>query len=113
MWSMFALETGFSILITIAAWNEFGAGWGDPDTLGMVDWAWLPMPALNAICKSGRLHTCAADPDCDYSVAAMAQGFYVWRIWSLTSRRLWLPVLIGCVSALTVLEPGQHDLTCR
>ncbi|KAJ7454341.1 hypothetical protein B0H11DRAFT_2287980 [Mycena galericulata] len=79
VWSMFALETGFSILITIAAWNAFGPGWGDPDTLGELDWTWLAMLALNAI------------------LAAMAQGFYSWRIWILTNRRLWLPILIGCV----------------
>ncbi|KAJ7439015.1 hypothetical protein B0H11DRAFT_2103067 [Mycena galericulata] len=79
VWSMFVLETGFSILITIAAWNAFGPGWGDPDTLGELDWTWLPMLALNAI------------------LAAMAQGFYSWRIWRLTNRRLLLPVLIGCV----------------
>ncbi|KAF7343100.1 hypothetical protein MVEN_01740400 [Mycena venus] len=79
VWSMFVLETGFSILITIAAWNAFGPGWGDPDTLGELDWTWLVMLPLNAI------------------LAAMAQGFYSWRIWSLTNRRLWLPILIGCV----------------
>ncbi|KAJ6537947.1 hypothetical protein B0H19DRAFT_1270325 [Mycena capillaripes] len=79
VWSMFILETGFTILITIAAWNAFGPGWGDPDTLGGIDWTWLPMLFLNA------------------TLAAMAQGFYSWRIWSLTNRRLWLPILIGCV----------------
>ncbi|KAJ7041433.1 hypothetical protein C8F04DRAFT_1253125 [Mycena alexandri] len=76
---MFMLETGFSILITIAALNAFGSGWGDPDTLREIDWTWVPMLALNAI------------------LAAMAQGFYSWRIWILTNRRLWLPILIGCV----------------
>ncbi|KAF8144066.1 hypothetical protein K438DRAFT_2029318 [Mycena galopus ATCC 62051] len=79
VWSMFVLETGFSILITIAAWNAFGPGWGDPDTLGELDWTWVVMLALNAI------------------LAAMAQGFYSWRIWILTNRRLWLPILVGGV----------------
>ncbi|KAJ7254143.1 hypothetical protein C8J57DRAFT_1722164 [Mycena rebaudengoi] len=79
VWSMFVLETGFSILITIAAWNAFGPGWGDTDTLGELDWTWLLMLPLNAI------------------LAAMAQGFYSWRIWILTNRRLWLPIIISCV----------------
>jgi hypothetical protein len=48
---MFVLETGFSILITIAAWNAFGPGWGDTDTLGELDWTWLLMLPLNAICQ--------------------------------------------------------------
>ncbi|KAJ7306937.1 hypothetical protein DFH08DRAFT_1053911 [Mycena albidolilacea] len=78
VWSMFVLETGFSILITIVAWNAFGPGWGDPDTLGELDWTWLAMLPLNAI------------------LAAMAQGFYSWRIWILTNQRLWLPTPPKC-----------------
>ncbi|KAJ6495010.1 hypothetical protein DFH09DRAFT_1103873 [Mycena vulgaris] len=62
------------------AWNMFGPGWGDPDTLGELDWTWLVMLPLNAIS------------------AAMAQGFYSWRIWSLTNRRLWLPISIGGIT---------------
>ncbi|KAJ7698308.1 hypothetical protein B0H17DRAFT_1129832 [Mycena rosella] len=50
VWLMFVLETGFSILINIAAWNVFGSGWGDPETLGELDWTWLVMLPLNAIC---------------------------------------------------------------
>ncbi|KAJ6484195.1 hypothetical protein C8R45DRAFT_1214989 [Mycena sanguinolenta] len=84
VWSMFALETVFTVLITIGAWNAFGAGWGDPDTLAELDWTWLVMIAVNAV------------------LAAMAQGFYSWRIWSLTNRRLWFPILIGCVMLTTV-----------
>jgi hypothetical protein len=48
---MFVLETGFSILITIGAWNAFGPGWGDLDTLGELDWTWLVMLPVNAICQ--------------------------------------------------------------
>ncbi|KAJ7637823.1 hypothetical protein B0H17DRAFT_1216951 [Mycena rosella] len=90
---MFVLETGFSILITIAAWNAFGSGWGDPDTLGELDWTWLVMLPLNAI------------------LAAMAQGFYSWRIWSLTNRRLWLPILIGCVMLTQVMAAFYSGMT--
>ncbi|KAJ7123132.1 hypothetical protein C8R44DRAFT_785360 [Mycena epipterygia] len=78
VWSMFTFETVFTIFTTIAAWNAYGPGWGDTDTLLIIDWAWEPLPALNGV------------------LAAMAQSFYIWRIYSLT-RKLWLPIIIACI----------------
>ncbi|KAJ7758181.1 hypothetical protein DFH07DRAFT_772647 [Mycena maculata] len=78
VWSMFTLETIFTIFTTIAAWDNYGPGWGDTETLFVIDWSWAPLPVFNCI------------------LAAMAQSFYIWRIWRLTNKR-WLPVLIGCV----------------
>ncbi len=49
---MFILETGFTILINIAAWNDYGPGWGDIETLSVFDWSWDPLPPLNGFCKS-------------------------------------------------------------
>jgi len=77
VWSMFTLETVFTIFCTIAAWNEFGVGWGDLNTLVVIDWSWEPLPALDSI------------------LAAMAQCFYMWRIYRLTQKR-WLVAIICC-----------------
>ncbi|KAJ7194352.1 hypothetical protein GGX14DRAFT_679195 [Mycena pura] len=79
VWSMFLLETVFTLFITIAAWNAYGPGWGDVDTLTIIDWSWDPLPGLNGI------------------LAGMAQSFYIWRIWRLT-KKPWIPVFIACVS---------------
>ncbi|KAJ7045925.1 hypothetical protein C8F04DRAFT_1066721 [Mycena alexandri] len=78
VWGMFILETVFTLFITIAAWNQYGLGWGDTDTLVIIDWAWEPLPALNGV------------------LAGIAQSFYIWRIWSLT-KQLWVPIIIGLV----------------
>ncbi|KAJ7437355.1 hypothetical protein B0H11DRAFT_1936004 [Mycena galericulata] len=86
VWSMFTLETVFTIFMTIAAWNAYGPGWGDLETLLFVDWSFEPLPALNSI------------------LAAMAQSFYVWRIWTLSSRKIWLPIaIIGSVMLTQVV----------
>ncbi|KAJ7761122.1 hypothetical protein B0H16DRAFT_560326 [Mycena metata] len=78
VWGMFILETVFTLFITIAAWNQYGLGWGDTDTLVIIDWSWEPLPALNGV------------------LAGMAQMFYTWRIWSLT-KQPWLPAIISLV----------------
>ncbi|KAF7348028.1 hypothetical protein MSAN_01755200 [Mycena sanguinolenta] len=78
VWSMFFLETVFTLLITIAAWNDYGPGWGDIDTLSIFDWSWDPLPPLSGF------------------LAGMAQSFYIWRISKLTKKR-WVLVLIASV----------------
>ncbi|KAJ7045905.1 hypothetical protein C8F04DRAFT_453434 [Mycena alexandri] len=83
VWAMFLLESIFTLFCTIAAWNQYGPGWGDTDTLVIIDWSWEPLPALNGV------------------LAGVAQSFYIWRIWSL-SKKLWLPVMIGLVMATQV-----------
>ncbi|KAK0189830.1 hypothetical protein F5146DRAFT_641876 [Armillaria mellea] len=79
VWSLFLLETVFTIFTTIAAWHTFGAGWGDPDALTIVDVAWEPLPALNGF------------------IAAMVQSFYVYRIWTLT-KNVWLALVVEAVA---------------
>ncbi|KAJ7761120.1 hypothetical protein B0H16DRAFT_1719816 [Mycena metata] len=76
VWSMFLLESIFTLFTTIAAWNQYGPGWGDTDTLLTIDWAWGPLPALNGI------------------LAGMAQSFYIWRIYSL-SKSIYAPIFIA------------------
>ncbi|KAJ7045927.1 hypothetical protein C8F04DRAFT_1066727 [Mycena alexandri] len=78
VWTMFFLESVFTLFTTIAAWNQYGPGWGDTDTLLIIDWAWGPLPALNGV------------------LAGMAQSFYIWRIYSL-SKSIFLPIFIGLV----------------
>ncbi|KAK0201050.1 hypothetical protein DFS33DRAFT_1099023 [Desarmillaria ectypa] len=75
VWSLFLLETVFTIFTTIAAWHTFGTGWGDPDALTKIDVSWEPLPALNGF------------------IAAMVQSFYVYRIWTLT-KNAWLALVI-------------------
>ncbi|KAJ7187273.1 hypothetical protein C8R46DRAFT_1207232 [Mycena filopes] len=91
VYSMFAVETLFTLFTTIAAWNQYGPGWGDPRTLSVIDWAWDPLPALNGV------------------VAAIAQSFYLWRVWSLT-RRMWMPILIGCVMVTQLVASFYYGI---
>ncbi|KAF9010320.1 hypothetical protein BDZ89DRAFT_511250 [Hymenopellis radicata] len=83
VWSMFLVETIFTIFMNIGAWNQYGPGWGDVETLLFLDWSWKPLAELNAI------------------LAGMAQTFYVWRIYRLT-KSIWLPVLIQAVSLMQI-----------
>ncbi|KAJ6490127.1 hypothetical protein C8R45DRAFT_1097081 [Mycena sanguinolenta] len=76
VWVMFFFETLFTVLMTIAAWNMFGNGWGDPNVILQFNWTWGILPLLSGV-HSG-----------------MAQGFYIWRIWHLT-KQLWIPVPIA------------------
>ncbi|KAK0463048.1 uncharacterized protein EV420DRAFT_1732172 [Desarmillaria tabescens] len=81
VWSLFLLETVFTICTTIAAWHTFGTGWGDPDTLTTIDVSWAPLPALNGF------------------IGAMVQSFYVYRIWTLT-KSAWLALTIEAVALM-------------
>ncbi|THU99418.1 hypothetical protein K435DRAFT_964429 [Dendrothele bispora CBS 962.96] len=91
VWVVFLLETVFTIFMTIAAWNQYGDGWGDVDSLLIIDWSWEPLPALNGV------------------LAGLAQGFYIWRIWSLTNK-LWLPFLISLVSIMQVVVSFYYGI---
>ncbi|KAJ7749317.1 hypothetical protein DFH07DRAFT_557709 [Mycena maculata] len=95
VWTMFVLETVFTVFMTIAAWNAYGPGWGDPDTLSVVNWSYEPLPALNSI------------------LAALAQGFYVWRIWTLSVRKMYIAlpiVVIGGVMLTQVVAAFYYDI---
>ncbi|KAF7341673.1 hypothetical protein MSAN_02065500 [Mycena sanguinolenta] len=80
VWVMFFFETLFTVFMTSAAWSMFGSGWGDVNILLQLNWSWGLLPLVSGI------------------LSALAQGFYIWRIWHLT-RKLWWPVPI----ALTVV----------
>ncbi|KAF9030685.1 hypothetical protein BDZ89DRAFT_659463 [Hymenopellis radicata] len=78
VWTLFFLETVFTVFMTIAAWNTFGSHWGDTEAILVLDWSWTPLPPLSSF------------------MGGMAQTFYAWRIYCLT-RSFWLPVIIELV----------------
>ncbi|KAJ7770633.1 hypothetical protein B0H16DRAFT_1516131 [Mycena metata] len=78
VWTIFVLETLFTFFTIIGAWLFFGQGWGDTELLTHFDWSWAPLPFFNGI------------------IETLAQGFYVWRIWSLT-KSIWMPIIISLV----------------
>lgn len=79
VWVMFIIETIFTVMTTIAAWNNFGPGFGDINTLIVIDWSWDPLPELNGF------------------IACMAQSFYIWRIYMLT-KNIWIPAALETIS---------------
>ncbi|KAJ7027572.1 hypothetical protein C8F04DRAFT_1122035, partial [Mycena alexandri] len=77
VWVMFFFETFFTVLMTIAAWNMFGTGFGNESELTVrFNWTWGTLPMTSGC------------------ISALAQGFYIWRIWHLTNS-LWLPIPIA------------------
>ncbi|KAJ6493041.1 hypothetical protein C8R45DRAFT_1135949 [Mycena sanguinolenta] len=58
----------------------FGVGWGNPEILNEVGWAWFSVPILGSI------------------IASVGQIFFAWRI-SVIGKSLHVPILIALVSA--------------
>ncbi|KAJ6474827.1 hypothetical protein C8R45DRAFT_1010637, partial [Mycena sanguinolenta] len=83
VWVVLFFETCFTALMTVAAWNMFGSGWGHVEVLLQLNWSWGLLPFVSGV------------------LSTLAQGFYIWRIWHLT-KQFWWPVPI----ALTIL--GQY-----
>ncbi|KAK0236754.1 hypothetical protein EDD85DRAFT_834808 [Armillaria nabsnona] len=81
VWFIFLLELIFTIFSTIAAWDQYGPGWGDVNSILLIDWAWEPLPSLNG------------------TISAMVQTFYVWRIYNLT-KNIWISVFIELVAIM-------------
>ncbi|KAK0201033.1 hypothetical protein DFS33DRAFT_1356566 [Desarmillaria ectypa] len=79
VWFIFILELVFTIFSTIAAWNQYGPGWGDINSILLIDWSWEPLPSLNG------------------TISAMVQTFYVWRIYNLT-KNIWISLFIEVVA---------------
>ncbi|KAK0472435.1 hypothetical protein IW261DRAFT_1665062 [Armillaria novae-zelandiae] len=79
VWFIYALESAFTILSTIAAWHQYGPGWGDINSLLFFHWSWEVLPSLNG------------------TISALVQTFYVWRIYNLT-KIVWIPLLIELVA---------------
>ncbi|KAF7349378.1 hypothetical protein MSAN_01727600 [Mycena sanguinolenta] len=58
--------------------RTFGAGWGNPDILNEVGWAWFSVPILGSI------------------IASVGQIFFAWRI-HIIAKSLYVPILIALI----------------
>ncbi|KAJ6493042.1 hypothetical protein C8R45DRAFT_927837 [Mycena sanguinolenta] len=65
----------------------FGAGWGNPQVLDDIGWAWFSVPIL------GSLITLIPE-----LVASVGQMFFAWRIY-IIAKSLYIPILITLVTA--------------
>ncbi|KAJ7039913.1 hypothetical protein C8F04DRAFT_1085313 [Mycena alexandri] len=91
VWTIFFFETAFTFFTTCGAWLLFGQGWGNTDTLSQFDWSWAPLPVFNGI------------------IEALAQSFYIWRIWSLTNS-IWMPIVISLVMLVQVVAVFYYGI---
>jgi len=60
----------------------FGEGWGNPEFLDNVGWAWFSVPILGS------------------AIASAGQMFFAWRIYIISNKNLWVPSVIAVVTAL-------------
>ncbi|KAF9008576.1 hypothetical protein BDZ89DRAFT_1078919 [Hymenopellis radicata] len=79
VWLVFLTQTLFIICLTIGAWKIGGPGWGDVDTLLVLDWSFCALLPLVIV------------------LSIMVRGFYAWRIRCL-SGRFFIPLAICCVA---------------
>ncbi|KAF9043811.1 hypothetical protein BDZ89DRAFT_217037 [Hymenopellis radicata] len=91
VWSLFFLETLFTVCMTIAAWKTFGSSWGDVNAILVFDWSWCPLPALSSF------------------MGGMAQSFYAWRIYRM-SKSIWLVGLIELVMLMQLTATFHFDI---
>ncbi|KAF8219904.1 hypothetical protein L208DRAFT_1448443 [Tricholoma matsutake] len=79
---VFGFEVAFTLFTLINAWAAFGTGWGDVNTLMYQHWSLVPLAPLNGI------------------IASMVQFFFAYRIFKLTTRGVWLAIIICAVSTI-------------
>ncbi|KAJ7118907.1 hypothetical protein C8R44DRAFT_854007 [Mycena epipterygia] len=65
--------------------RAFGAGWGNPEVLDEVGWAWFSVPVLGSI------------------IACAGQMFFAWRIYIIANNSACIPAVIATV---TVVQLG-------
>ncbi|KAF8895505.1 hypothetical protein BD779DRAFT_1668768 [Infundibulicybe gibba] len=80
VWTLFVVETVLIICGSMSTWNAVVGGWGDVNTLELIDWP----TALISFLLSG--------------VASSIHIFYSWRIWKLR-KSIIFPIIIITVSA--------------
>ncbi|KAJ7850089.1 hypothetical protein B0H13DRAFT_2401773 [Mycena leptocephala] len=89
---VYKLTVGFivvaEIMQTLGATHDafvvFGKGWGNPEMLDLIGWAWFSCPIVGA------------------TIASVSQLFFAWRI-SILGNNLYIPALIA---AVTVVQFG-------
>ncbi|KAJ7088147.1 hypothetical protein C8R44DRAFT_819552 [Mycena epipterygia] len=62
--------------------RSFGSGWGNPEVLDEVGWAWFSVPILGSI------------------IASAGQMFFAWRIYIIGNKSVFIPTVIATVSAV-------------
>ncbi|KAJ7604815.1 hypothetical protein DFH06DRAFT_1150870 [Mycena polygramma] len=87
--------------------DQYGSGWGNINTLTVIDWSWIPLAVLNPI------RTSRDNIPNSFFVSRLQSGRFwrgkktnIWRIWEV-SKRLWLCVIIGLVM-LTQVTAGCY-----
>ncbi|KAK0203734.1 hypothetical protein DFS33DRAFT_827461 [Desarmillaria ectypa] len=93
VWSLFILETTFVFISTLTAWNTFGLGWGDTHTLFFLGTSFGALPVLSGI------------------ISFMTQNFYLWRIWTMKMRNLFIIIGIETVSLVQCIFAIYYGIT--
>ncbi|KAJ7088145.1 hypothetical protein C8R44DRAFT_751976 [Mycena epipterygia] len=62
--------------------RSFGAGWGNPEILDEVGWAWFSVPILGS------------------TIASAGQMFFAWRIYIISNKSVFIPTVIAIVTAV-------------
>ncbi|KAK0192640.1 hypothetical protein F5146DRAFT_512957 [Armillaria mellea] len=93
VWALFVLETAFIFVSTAIAWNTFGLGWGDTNTLFFLGSGFGALPVLSGI------------------ISFMTQNFYLWRIWKMNMRNLFVIVGIETVSLAQCIFAIYYGIT--
>lgn len=79
---LFIVETIFTVVANIFAWQTDGSGWGNLEVLEYI----------NGVEVSTGILVCVTQ--------LIVQTFFTWRIWMLT-RKLWVVVVIECISVFS------------
>jgi len=79
----YIIELLQTVMITVDAFRQFGAGWGNPAQLNDVGLLWFSVSALDGI------------------ISASVQHFFAWRIWALSGN-----IFISIVVVLLALTQG-------
>ncbi|PBK89895.1 hypothetical protein ARMGADRAFT_1015027 [Armillaria gallica] len=93
VWSLFTLETTFVLVSTVTAWNTFGLGWGDANTLFFLGSSFGALPVLSGI------------------ISFTTQNFYLWRIWKMNMRNLFIIIGIEAVSLAQCIFAIYYGIT--
>ncbi|KAK0480707.1 hypothetical protein IW261DRAFT_1135490 [Armillaria novae-zelandiae] len=93
VWTLFILETTFTTVSTVLAWNTFALGWGDTKTLLFLGSGFGALPVLSGI------------------ISFMTQNFYLWRIWKMNMRNFFVIAGIETLSLAQCIFAIYYGIT--
>jgi hypothetical protein len=94
---IFILEILQTLGDTRDAVRIFGSGWGNPQELGLVGWAWFTAPILGSTSELfNPFHHCRLELKTKSIVACVGQIFFAWRI-SIFGNSWYIPGVIAVV----------------